>query len=94
MPALLDTPMVHIPAGSYAPLLRTKDEPERVAVPAFQLDARPVTNAEFLEFVRAHPHWRRSRVRALFADRGYLRDWAGELIGALEARALWARYGL
>lgn len=71
--------MVRIPAGIYAPILRTKDEPERVAVDAFLLDARPVTNAEFLEFVRAHPQWRRSRVSPLFADQGYLADWAGEL---------------
>jgi len=71
--------MVTIPAGSYAPLLRTSDEPERVAVAAFWLDARPVTNAEFLEFVRAHPQWRRSQVSPLFADQGYLGDWAGDL---------------
>src|ERR1043166_4673497 len=67
--------MTLIPAGSYAPILRTKDEPARVAVAAFWLDVRPVTNAEFLEFVRAHPEWRRSRVSPLFADRGYLGDW-------------------
>lgn len=72
-------PLVRIPAGAYAPLLRTKDEPERIAVPAFLLDARPVTNAEFLAFVRANPQWRRSRVSPLFADTGYLSDWAGDL---------------
>lgn len=71
--------MVVVPAGIYAPLLRTKDEPARVAVAAFRLDVRPVTNAEFLEFVRAHPAWRRSRVSPLFADRGYLGEWAGDL---------------
>ncbi len=71
--------MVLIPAGSYSPLLRGKDEPERVAVDAFWLDARPVTNGEFLVFVRDHPEWRRSRVSPLFADSGYLGDWAGDL---------------
>jgi formylglycine-generating enzyme len=71
--------MVLIPAGSYFPILRGKDEPERVAVPAFWLDSRPVTNGEFLEFVRANPKWRRSQVSPLFADPGYLADWAGEL---------------
>lgn len=68
-----------VPAGSYAPLLRTADEPERIAVPAFLLEERPVTNAEFLEFVRAHPAWRRSRVSRLFAEAGYLSHWAGDL---------------
>jgi formylglycine-generating enzyme required for sulfatase activity len=67
--------MVLIPEGTYAPLLRGKDEPDRVEVPAFWLDARPVTNAEFLEFVRANPKWQRSRVGPLFADQGYLGDW-------------------
>ena len=70
--------MALIPAGNYAPLLRTKDEPERVPVAAFLLDARPVTNAEFLAFVVANPKWQRSRVSPLFADTGYLGDWAGD----------------
>jgi formylglycine-generating enzyme required for sulfatase activity len=70
--------MVLIPAGTYAPVLRGLNEPERVAVPAFWLDERPVTNAEFLEFVRANPKWARSRVSPLFADAGYLGDWLGE----------------
>jgi formylglycine-generating enzyme len=71
--------MVLIPAGSYAPLLRGKDDPERVPVAAFWLDERPVTNAEFLDFVRANAKWQRSRVSPLFADTGYLGDWAGDL---------------
>lgn len=71
--------MTLIPAGTYEPQLRSKDEPEKVAVSPFWLDARPVTNAEFLEFVRTHPQWRRSKVSTLFADRGYLADWAGDL---------------
>jgi len=71
--------MTFIPAGDYAPLLRTKDEPERTPVAAYWLDIRPVTNAEFLEFVRAHPQWQRSRIGPLFGDRAYLADWAGDL---------------
>ncbi len=71
--------MTFIPDGEYAPLLRMKDEPERTAVAAHWLDLRPVTNAEFLEFVRAQPRWQRSRISPLFGDRGYLADWAGDL---------------
>mgnify|MGYP001480117623 CR=1 FL=1 len=77
--ALAKAGMVLIPAGSYEPILRGKDDPERVPVAAFRLDARPVTNAEFLAFVRAEPKWKRSRVSPLFADPGYLGDWAGDL---------------
>jgi formylglycine-generating enzyme required for sulfatase activity len=69
---------VVIPAGHYAPLIRTKDEPERVPVAAYFLDERPVTNAEFLAFVHANPKWQRSRVSPLFADIGYLADWVGD----------------
>ncbi len=71
--------MALIPDGNYEPQLRSKDEPEKISVQAFWLDSRPVTNAEFLEFVRTHPQWRRSKVSALFADRGYLAEWVGDL---------------
>jgi formylglycine-generating enzyme required for sulfatase activity len=75
---------VVIPAGTYAPLIRSKDEPERSPVAAYYLDERPVTNAEFLAFVRALPQWQRSRVSPLFADVGYLAHWAGDTaLGAL-----------
>lgn len=71
--------MVLIPSGDYEPLLRGKDDPTQISVQAFMLDVRPVTNAEFLEFVRSNPKWQRSQVSPLFADRGYLGDWAGDL---------------
>jgi sulfatase modifying factor 1 len=71
--------MVLIPAGAYEPILRGENEPARVAVAAFRLDVRAVTNAEFVDFVRTHPRWRRSQISPLFADEGYLSDWAGDL---------------
>lgn len=71
--------MVLIPAGDYTPLLRAKDDPAVTPVPAFYLEVRPVTNAEFLAFVIANPKWQRSRVSPLFADEGYLADWEGDL---------------
>lgn len=71
--------MVLIPAGSYAPVIRGKEDPDSVTVAPFQLDARPVTNGEFLDFVRANPRWQRSRVTPLFAETGYLQHWHGDL---------------
>lgn len=71
--------MVLIPAGVYEPILRGQDDPAKVPVPPFLLDVRPVTNAEFLAFVRANPKWRRSKVGPLFADPGYLSHWTGDL---------------
>jgi formylglycine-generating enzyme required for sulfatase activity len=35
----------------------------------------PVTNAEFLEFVRSNPAWRRDRAPTVFAGPGYLAHW-------------------
>jgi len=70
------TEMVRIPAGSYRPLYGAA-APRRID--AFELDARPVTNREYLAFVRVHPQWRRSRAATLFTDEAYLRQWRGDL---------------
>lgn len=69
--------MVLIPEGSYTPLFIS--DAESVEVGAFYLDVTPVTNAQFLEFVRTHPEWQRSRAKRLFADENYLRHWKGDL---------------
>jgi sulfatase modifying factor 1 len=45
-------------------------------VDAFNLDRRPISNANFLAFVIKHPEWRRDRIPALFADKDYLSHWA------------------
>lgn len=71
--------MALIPAMKYRPLFRGEKDPKEVAVPAFMLDRRAVTNAEFLAFVRANPKWQRSQVKRLFADERYLAHWAGDL---------------
>jgi len=68
--------MVRIPGGTYEPLY--KNEGER-KVEAFFLDESPVTNAEYLEFVRANPKWRRSQALKLFTDAHYLEQWQGDL---------------
>jgi formylglycine-generating enzyme required for sulfatase activity len=78
--------MVRIPAGSYVPLYAVPDRRQdraaaraRRQVAAFTMAATPVTNEEYLEFVRQHPEWRRSRVKPIFADASYLRHWTGDL---------------
>jgi formylglycine-generating enzyme required for sulfatase activity len=67
--------MALVPAGRYAPLFRGEKDPKEVVVNAFFLDVVPVTNAEYLEFVKANPKWRRSQVKRLFADENYLKSW-------------------
>lgn len=73
------TGMAELPAGVHRPLFRPADEPPVELVEAFLLDRCPVTNGEFLEFVRAHPRWQRSQVKRLFADEHYLQHWSGDL---------------
>ena len=78
--------MVSLPAGLYHPFLNvsapnaSRNETPRVRrVEAFWLNAEPVTNAEFLVFVAAHPQWRKSQIKTLFADERYLRRWPSDL---------------
>ncbi|QYM78779.1 formylglycine-generating enzyme family protein [Horticoccus luteus] len=73
------TATILIPAGDYVPFSKTPGDAPHQPVAAFRLDEYPVTNAEFLAFVRAHPQWRRSRVSRLFADSTYLNHWAADL---------------
>jgi sulfatase modifying factor 1 len=71
--------MVLIPAGRYVPLYSAERDPERIPVAAFWLAVLPVTNGDYLEFVRANPKWRRTAVKRLFADEGYLQRWKDDL---------------
>ena len=71
--------MARISDGRYRPFFRAAEDPQEVPVKAFALDILPVTNGDFLEFVRTHPQWRKSQVKRLFADDSYLENWAGDL---------------
>jgi formylglycine-generating enzyme len=72
------TGMVSIPGGRYRPFLQRKDQPAVVIIHPFLLDVNAVTNEEFLVFVKANPGWARTKVSRLFADIGYLSQWAGD----------------
>ncbi len=71
--------MARIPAGDYRPAFVGLKTDAVLRVPAFDLDQDPVTNDEFLAFVRRHAEWRRSRAPRLFAAEGYLASWASDL---------------
>jgi len=73
-----------IEGGRFEPMYPAAESERATRVPAFRLDKRPVTNAEFLSFVLLHPNWRRDRVSALFAEQRYLAQWASASeLGAL-----------
>lgn len=77
--------MVRIPAGVYRPFFRAANDAKEIPVKSFALDMLPVTTGEFLEFVRTHPQWQRSRVKHLFADDSYLKNWVGDLEPGMNA---------
>ena len=71
--------MATVRGGTFRPLYRTATGEAEVEVADFRLAVRPLTNADYLAFAEANPDWRRSAVRPLFAEDGYLAHWAGDL---------------
>jgi formylglycine-generating enzyme required for sulfatase activity len=69
--------LVAIDGGVFQPLYPANPDEKEVRVDAFRMDRFPVTNGDFLRFVRREPRWQRTRVSRLFADLEYLSHWAG-----------------
>lgn len=69
--------MMPIKGGSFVPLYGKDSIP--VEVNSFLLDQYPVTNIDYKAFVEANPQWRKSMVKKIFADQGYLRHWTSDL---------------
>lgn len=67
---------VALPGGTFTSVLPADGKAADAIVAPFRLRAEPVTNAEFLAFVRAHPQWRRDAVAEIFAEPRYLSRWA------------------
>ncbi|HEX5056457.1 MAG TPA: formylglycine-generating enzyme family protein [Gammaproteobacteria bacterium] len=80
--------MVVVGPADFASAAPPSETARTAHVARFELDVLPVTNAQFLQFVRQHPEWRRDRVSALFADENYLAHWAAPdtLADAVQAR--------
>jgi formylglycine-generating enzyme len=72
-------PMAKISGGSYSPMYGQTKKELQVNVNDFKLDVYPVTNQNYLEFVKANPSWRKTIVKRLFADENYLTNWKGDL---------------
>jgi formylglycine-generating enzyme required for sulfatase activity len=66
-----------IDGGTFESVLPADGKAAAAHVAPFRLRTTPVTNAEFLAFVRAEPDWRRDRVARVFAETRYLAHWAG-----------------
>lgn len=69
---------VRVPSGEYVPFFRDEGERDR-QIDSLLIDLYPVTNADYLEFVRSHSEWRKSKVKEIFAGKGYLEHWPSDL---------------
>lgn len=68
---------VTLPGGTFRSVLRYEDAPDGVRIAPFALMRKPVTNTQFLAFVKANPQWQRDRVAGVFAESRYLSHWQG-----------------
>lgn len=64
-----------LPASRFTSVMPAGDTTDPVAVAAFRMRTEPVTNGEFLAFVRKHPQWQRDRIAKVFVDPRYLSHW-------------------
>ncbi len=71
------TDMATIGAGSFIPLYGSTED-KVTKVDAFLLDIYPVTNQQFLAFIKEYPDYNRTNIKRLFAAKSYLSHWASE----------------
>ena len=85
-PVVAPPGMSRVGPGIYRPLYPASAAEREVPVKTFWLDAKLVTNRDYLSFVEKNPTWRRDRVKRLLADETYLGQWAGADALGSEAR--------
>lgn len=64
-----------VQGGMFHSALLLEDPGRPVRVPSFSMTTRPISHAQFSQFLGQSPQWQRDRVPALFASPGYLRKW-------------------
>src|SRR5262249_4553790 len=47
-------------------------------IAVFRIDLKPVSNGEFLAFVKAHAQWKKSHIASNLHDEDYLKHWEGD----------------
>jgi len=70
-----DLGMVRVEGGTYRPFYPPSPKEKEIPVKTFWMDKYPVTHSDFLVFVKAHPEWRRDRIKKIFRDKSYLSQW-------------------
>ncbi|GAA4124614.1 formylglycine-generating enzyme family protein [Flavobacterium chungbukense] len=70
--------MAFINEGSYIPLYGAVSK-NPVLVKSFYMDIYPVTNSQFLDFLKKNSSYRKSKIKGIFADKSYLSYWINDL---------------
>ena len=69
--------MIFIKGGTFTPLYGSAKK--AVIVQDFEMDEFPVTNKDFLQFVKKNSDWQKHRTKKLYRDESYLKNWADNL---------------
>jgi len=75
--AAQESKMVPIQEGSFVPLYGTTSK-KPIVVKSFFIDVYPVTNEQYLSFVKKNPAFRKSKMKEIFADKSYLAYWKND----------------
>lgn len=78
IPFGVETPMAFVKGGKYVPLYGGKNKV--VQVNNLLMDVYPVSNENFLAFVKQNNRWRKSQIKKLFADDNYLNNWKNDTL--------------
>lgn len=70
--------LIKVKGGKFTPLYGNQKKP--VTVKDFYIEENPVTNQEYLEFVKLRLEWSKSQVKdkTILVDSSYLNHWKGE----------------
>jgi hypothetical protein len=81
---------VAVPAATIS--WQRSGEPWSQKVSAFRLDLHPISNDEFLAFVRLSPQWKKSHMDKTLHDGDYLKHWPSDETTPLDERDRPVRY--
>lgn len=66
-----------VKGGDFVPFFGS-DSIKEVTINDFLLDVYPITNEQYLTFLKKKPKWKKSKVIRLFADGNYLNKWEND----------------
>ena len=72
-----ESKMVSIKEGLFVPLYgATSKNP--IKVKSFFIDVYPVTNSDYLNFIKKNPDLSKTKIKGIFADKSYLQYWRSD----------------